>query len=268
MNIILDAAKKVLPRPIKEVIKKGIYRLKNRPFKPYLVKKNIEGVVFDFWIGDRDGRDWYDLESKDPDWIEMRFVKDNLIRPGDVVLECGGHHGCTAILLSNWVGPEGKVVSFEALPGNCDIIERNIQQNGLQNVTLERKAVGAERGKITIHNTSNSFATPSGEGIEVDLTYLDEYEHLNPTVLKIDVEGFEKKVLQGAKNILATRPKLAIEIHPGQLSRYGDSVQEFLDLLDLANYKMWIQWEDDQAPEKYEMGTPIALRAHLFCIPI
>ena len=154
----------------------------------------------------------------------MRFIMDHLIGQGDVVLECGGHHGCTAIVLSNWVGGDGKVVTFEPLPANYGIIDKNIQQNGLQNVILERKVVGAERGKITIKNASNSSVTLSGEGVEVELTCLDEFEHLNPAFIKIDVEGFEMQVLQGAKKILSTRPKLAIEIHSERLSRYGASV--------------------------------------------
>jgi len=268
MAVIFDTVKRALPIPIKEVLKPIYDRLRNRPFKPYLKKKNIEGVVFDFWIGDRDGRDWYDLQCTDPVWVEMRFIKDHLIGRGDVVLECGGHHGCTAIVLSNWVGAAGKVVTFEPSPANCDIIEKNIQQNGLRNVTLERKAVGAERGIITISDASNSSVTPSGKGRRVELICLDEYEHLNPTFLKIDVEGFEMQVLQGAKQILSTRPKLAIEIHTENLSKYGASVQDLFRLIDVENYKLWIQWEDGKEPEEYDMRTPIEKRVHLFGIPL
>jgi FkbM family methyltransferase len=241
---------------------------RDKPFKPYLKKKNIEGVVFDFWIGDSDGRDWYDLQCTDPVWVEMRFIKDHLIQQGDVVLECGGHHGCTAIVLSNWVGVGGKVVTFEPLTANCGIIERNIRQNGLTNVTLERKAVGAERGMISVSNASNSSVSLSGEGVEVELTCLDEYEYLSPTFLKIDVEGFEMQVLQGAKNILSRRPKLAVEIHTEQLSHYGASVRDLFRLIDIEKYKVWVQWEDGEPPKEYDLSTPIEKRVHLFGIPL
>jgi hypothetical protein len=95
----------------------------------------------------------------------------------------------------------------------------------------------------------------------------DEYAHMNPTVLKIDVEGFEKQVLQGARKILSTYPKLAMEIHTEQLSQYGATVQDIFGLIDVENYNVWIQWEDDQQPEEYDMRTPIEKRVHLFCIP-
>lgn len=253
---------------MKKVFKQIICHLTNRRFKPYLKRKNIEGVVFDFWISDIAGRNWYDLQCTDPVWDEMRFMKDHMIEYGDVILECGGHHGCTAIVLSNWVGDMGKVVTFEPLPNNCDIIQKNIQQNRLENVTLERKAVGAERGKITITNVSNSSVALSREGIEVEMTCLDEYEHLNPTFLKIDVEGFELQVLQGAKRILSKRPKLAIEIHTEQLFHFGSSIEDLFRLIGVEDYNLWIQWQDGKYPEEYKKTTPILKRVHVFFIPI
>jgi len=252
---------------VKEVLKWVRDNYRNRWFKPYLKKKNVEGVTFDFWIADRDGREWYDLLCTDPDWIEMRFIKDHLIEPGDVILECGGHHGCTAIVLSNWVGYAGKVVTFEPLQKNCDIIEKNIEQNMLKNVTLVRKAVGAERGKIKINDMSNSSVAVSGKGIEVEMTCLDEYKKLDPTFIKIDVEGFELQVLRGARSILAKRPKIAIEIHPENLSQYGASVEDLFREIDINHYKLWIQWEDGKIPEEYDMKTPIHSRVHIFGIP-
>lgn len=247
--------------------KKAISVLRNRKFKPYLKKKNIEGVVFDFWIGDPDGRDWYDIHSTDPVWLEMRFIKDHMIKKGDVVFECGAHHGCTAILLSNWVGPDGKVVAFEALPANCDIIERNVNQNGLKNVILERTAVGAEKGMIKIDSVSNSAVSLSGKGVEVGLTRLDEFEHLHPTFLKIDVEGFELQVLQGARKILSTHPKFAIEIHTEMLAKYGASVEDLFRLIGVENYRLWVQWEEGKEPEDYDGKTPVTKRVHLFGNP-
>ena len=252
---------------MKEVLKRVRYIHRNRRFKPYLKQKNVEGVAFDFWIGDRDGRDWYDIHCTDPEWTEMRFIRDHMICEGDVILECGGHHGCTAIVLSTWVGDGGKVITFEPLPKNCDIIQRNIDQNSLKNVTLKRKAVGAESGKITINDVSNSSVAMSGKGVEVEMTCLDEYENLSPTFIKIDVEGFGEQVLRGAMRILKKRPKLAIEIHTEALYQYDSSVEELFRLIGIEDYELWIQWEDGKQPEKYDIRKPIKKRVHLFGIP-
>lgn len=266
---ILEAMKRVLPNPLKEVLRRALEPYRERLFfKPYIIKKDMEGVVFDFLIGNRTGRDWYDRVCiNNPIWLEMRFIRDHLIEQGDVILECGGHHGCSAILLSNWVGVNGKIVTFEPFQENSDILEKNISLNGLKNVSLQRYAVGAEPGQITIE-ASMSAVNPEGKGIQVEVLSLDEYEHLNPTFIKIDVEGFEIQVLEGAKKILTKRPKLEIEVHADLLSRYGGSVQDLFKLIKIENYKVWIQWKDDQQPEEYDMRTPIEKRVHLFCIPI
>jgi FkbM family methyltransferase len=270
MDSILEIAKRGLPEPIRTFLNRILYPVRrgSRLFKPYLIKKDMEEVIFDFWIGDRTGRDWYDRPCiNNPIWLEMRFIRDHLIEQGDIILECGGHHGCSAILLSKWVGVGGKVVTFEALPSNCDIIEKNIQLNGLKNVVLKREAVGANPGIMTFDEASSAINL-LGRGIDVKVVCLDEYEHLNPTFIKIDVEGFEVQVLQGAKNILSKCPKLEIEVHAELLSQYGATVDDLLRLIDVKNYKMWVQWKDDQQPEEYDMRIPIEKRVHLFCIPL
>ncbi len=97
---------------------------------------------------------------------------------------------------------------------------------------------------------------------------MDDYRYLNPTFLKIDVEGFELQVLQGAKAILSTRPKLEIEVHAELLHQYGASVDDLFRLIDMKSYKAWVQWKDDQEPQELEAGTPITSRVHLFLIPL
>lgn len=277
MTSIVNRLKQLIPRSLKQAFKDNVTRLRKISltdyfrdifFKPYIKKKDVEGVSFDFWIGDPDGRDWYDLQAGDPVWAEMRFIKDQMVKSGDIILEAGGHHGCTAIILSNWVGEKGKVVTFEPLPGNGDIIEKNINLNSLTNVTLERKAVGSENGSVYINTLSNSSVIKSEKGIKVELTCLDDYIHLNPTFLKIDVEGFEIQVLQGSKKILATYPKLAIEIHTEDLPQFGGSIQDLFQLIEIQKYRWWIQWQDGQLPVEYDMKTPIEKRVHLFGIPI
>ena len=88
-------------------------------------------------------------------------------------------------------------IDAEAMvPRNADIIQKNIEINSLQNVVLERKAVGSKDGKIVMTDESNAqVLNRKGGGLEVNITYLDKYVHLNPAFLKIDVEGFEIEVL-------------------------------------------------------------------------
>src|SRR6185503_4526303 len=113
-----------------------------------------------------------------PIWREMRFMRDQVIEKGDVIFECGGHHGCSAILLSKWVGPEGKVVTFEPLPSNFEILEKNVRLNRLANVDARMEASGSRAGSITFDAASSGISS-NGKGTAVKVSRLDDYAHLN-----------------------------------------------------------------------------------------
>jgi FkbM family methyltransferase len=263
--------KSITPEPIKAMwrnIRKVWHICQRKTFKPYTItKENVEGITFKFWVGDRFARKVYD-EDRSPSWPEMTFLRDNLIQPDDVVFECGAHHGFTTILISKWVGEEGRVIAFEPVPHNTEIIQKNIELNHLNNVLLVKKAVGSTKGKVYLSGHSSSSIVKGG-GIETDITYVDEYAHFKPTLLKIDVEGYEVEVLKGAKNILATRPKLSIEIHsPASLAAYNSSVEDIFRYIEITKYKkLWVQWDDREKPEEYDIKKPIKDRVHLFALP-
>ncbi|MFA6086223.1 FkbM family methyltransferase [Mucilaginibacter sp.] len=257
---------------IKESLKKIVFRYKNRNFVPYVVERTLLKTDFKFYVANLDGKTWYvDSSSSAGEWLwpEMEFVKNAICKPGDIVLECGGHHGLTAVVISKWIGNEGHLYTFEPNPDNVAIIKKNIEINGVKNATIIPNAVGAEDGTIMIsHSSSNSYILKGKEhnGIEVAVVKADDYLHLKPTVIKIDVEGFETDVLKGATELLKTMPKLAIELHPDMMSRYGSSVEELLSLLS-TDYNLWVQWEILKPPVPYDRKDPIPDRAHLFAIP-
>jgi FkbM family methyltransferase len=225
---------------------------------------NAEGLGFNFLIGDPVARSWYEGI-----WFshEIRFIRDQIIKPGDVVFDCGAHHGCTTILFSKWVGSEGRVVAFEPFPSNAAILARNIELNQLTNVALEQKVLGAQRGRASISAESDAHVISQARvGIELPMVPLDDYVDQRPTFLKIDVEGFEVDVVRGAQEVLRLLPKLAIEIHGDALSRYGTSADELKSLLHLEWYNVWIQWNFENEPQPYR-NERINGQVHLFAIP-
>ena len=258
--------------------------IRSKPFQPYQIKKVVEGVAVDFIIADLEAQDWYDSPASkniDSNYLEMRFLKERILSPGDNVFECGTHHGMTAILLSNWVGDEGKIVSFEIFPQNAKIARKNLNLNHINNVIIEQKGLGESVGKTRIFCKSNSSVKPEKSlswgfvrnaiyGMEeVDIIPLDSYAKqvgYNPTLLKIDVEGYESEVLKGARDILQTTPKIALEIHTEILPRYNTSVKEIFDLLDISRYQCWVQWDDLEMPIEYDFQKEITNRVHLFAI--
>lgn len=273
-----------ISQKISKDFKKIINVILAKQFQPYQIRKEVEGISFDFIIADLEAQDWYDVPAtKNIDSnLEMRFLKEKIISPGDTVFECGTHHGMTAILLSKWIGDEGKIVSFEIFPQNVEIARKNINLNQIDNVIIEQKGLGNYFGKTSIFRKSNSSIKPENQlslgfvrnaiyGMEeVNIIPLDSYAQqvgYNPTFLKIDVEGYESEVLKGATNILQTAPKLAIEIHTEILARYNTSVKEIFDLIDINRYQCWIQWNDSEMPIEYDCQKEIINRVHLFAIP-
>ena len=156
-------------------------------FKPYTISREVLGEKIDFFVGNPTGKSWYDGGdtwydgSTTPD-EEMKFVRNELVHPGAVVIECGAHHGFTTILLSRWVGDDGKVIAVEPIPDNAAIIRKNVKLNGLSNVTLVEKATGANDGYVSMKRSlskrSNGAVSPTSRSnnrvecitVELDIT--------------------------------------------------------------------------------------------------
>jgi FkbM family methyltransferase len=151
------------------------------------------------------------------------------------------------------VGPGGSVHAFEPSPRDRDRLLANIAGNGLTNVVVHPEALGNRAGKAILqvsgaerpgHNTMGWFAysdTPHAYSIEVGVTTLDEIAKTHGLeridLVKIDVEGSETAVLQGAQEALRRfRPVLVAEAQDASLRKQGSSVSELLELLRALDY--------------------------------
>jgi FkbM family methyltransferase len=239
-------------------------------YRPRVVSLEVDDERFRFFLGDPIGQRYYANFSSNQEWT---FVRDRMIRPGMTAFDIGAHHGMTTILLSRRVGSAGHVVAFEALPSNAEIVRRNLDLNELSNTRLRVAAVGAQSGTVMMRNRSNSAILQNGStrGIEVPVTTLDDYvadTGIVPNFLKIDVEGFEIAVLEGAAGILAHRPALMIEVHSEIVERYGHKPNDIWRLIPQDGYEVWIQEGDRDAPVPYIRDSPLRRRCHIFCLPL
>lgn len=263
-RILRNLRRRLIPERLDQRLRRWRFSMQNAGHTPYAADFTAFGKPHKFWVGDRVGEAWFRAGW---DWVEVGYIHDNVIRPGDVVLECGAHHGEMTLLFGDWVGPEGKVVAFDPVELNCSIIAENARINGLSNVRVEHAAVGAAPGSTVITDESNArVAGANGVGRTVAVTTVDTYAHLNPTVLKIDVEGFEGEVLRGAEAVLRTRPRIAMELHPNVLPRFGSSAKEVLDTLSGYGYTIQYRLKGDPEVRPYD-GVPIKDEAHLFAFP-
>ncbi|CAN5606996.1 hypothetical protein BH23BAC4_BH23BAC4_17900 [soil metagenome] len=261
---IRSLRRKLVPPSIDQRIRAFHFWLQKRRFRPRVETFSRYGDTWRFYIGDPVGDAWF---RGGWDWPEIDFLRNHVVTEGDVVLECGGHHGEMSSFFARWVGPSGKVIVFDPSPQNCRIIEENFRQNGAHNGHVHEAAVGARDGSLDMTLESNArIAEHAAATRRVQVTHLDAWIEHSPTFLKIDVEGFETEVLKGARAVLETRPKLAIELHPNVLPRFGSSTAEVVNLLSPYNYNLYFRLKGETQVLPYT-GSPILAEGHLFALP-
>lgn len=185
---------------------------------------------------------------------ELEFVR-RTVRSGQHVLDLGAHIGFFSVELAALVGPAGSVRAYEPMGENAELLARSIEENGFgDRLHLVRAAVGAADGLLELAfatetlNSGGAFLVQSGaapQGLatrRVPVVPLD-FEPLQRPVafVKMDVEGAEPLVLQGARRMLAEdRPVLLSELHPEQLQRVsGRSVEQFLAEAAALGYRTY-----------------------------
>jgi len=114
------------------------------------------------------------------------------------------------------------VHAFEPSEAFAHCFERNVRA---KNVVLHRAALGAEEGSVALETVAgNSGAThvrPGAAG-DVRMRRLDDYGFENLDLLKVDVEGYERRVLTGARDTLVRCKPVVIVEQKDFASRYGD----------------------------------------------
>jgi FkbM family methyltransferase len=201
-----------------------------------------------------------------------------VLRTGSIFFDVGANIGLYCISASRHVGADGQVVGFEAHPTIYRYLETNVARNGIENIAVENLAVGAENGRIRIAFSARNpgethVAAGSEQGVSVPLVTLDDYcagngiERID--YLKIDVEGYETHVINGAAAIIAASESILIqtEYEPRHLQRYGSST-ELVNLLRNWGFRPHtIAWDGAAWPldsfDKYRGGEIVWSRVDL-----
>lgn len=170
------------------------------------------------------------------------------LRPDDVLYDVGANEGIYTCLGGNIV-TDGRVVSVEPDPGNVERLRQNVELNGLNNVSIDRKAISDHLGEGTIVVDSTRTAltgfsrgTADGATVDVELTTLDQLIDEQglpaPDVLKLDVEGAELAALRAAGPVLddPSCRHVYCEVHGRRIANRGDDPAEVKRLLRAAGF--------------------------------
>lgn len=167
---------------------------------------------------------------------DMALVLHTL-RPGDWFVDVGANIGSYTVLAGGVCG--ASVLALEPVPASFECLLDNIRINRIESlVTAQKLAIGAHPGIIRFTDSLDTVnhvitANDAENGIDVPLETLDGLlQGLSPSVIKIDVEGYETEVIHGAMNTLADGKLLAVLVElNGSGARYGfdeDALHEAL----------------------------------------
>jgi FkbM family methyltransferase len=146
-------------------------------------------------------------------------------RSGTCVIDVGANVGIFTVSLGSALRTKGTVWACEPLPSNVERLQENLRLNDLNNVDVHPLALGNRKGEVTFHLSDDpafhsivavAQRRDSGRTVTVKMDRLDNIWHEAgcPAVslIKIDVEGAELQVLEGAQELIATnRPELMLE---------------------------------------------------------
>jgi FkbM family methyltransferase len=133
---------------------------------------------------------------------------------GQTVIDVGANYGDSSIWWAKTFGC--KVVAFEPLVNVFNVLVENIKLNNAD-VVAHNLALG-NGDDIIGRSDGNMFS--SGGDVKIRSAKLDSYSFESVDLLKIDVEGFEMDVLEGAENTIRRfKPRIIIETHSKDLRK-------------------------------------------------
>ncbi len=216
----------LLPRFIKVLIKLGIIS----SFPAYVaIAPDGTKILYEINSGIR--------SSLSDIYLNREYFKHPLYIPreGDVIVDCGAFVGLYSILVSKICKNNCRIIAIEPAPTTFKLLQENIKLNNVKNIKAFNVALANHEGRMEFlvpkvstavsgastfyQNHLNALNVRDYFKITVNVTTLDnlinneKLDHVD--ILKVDVEGAEILVLEGAKNLLRNKKisKLIIEIH-------------------------------------------------------
>jgi FkbM family methyltransferase len=170
-----------------------------------------------------------------------------MVRPGDVCIDIGAQKGFITLQLAATVGPEGQVMAFEPDPRAMEALSSNVRRNGFEQVKLFAAALGDRDGACefvlsrqlgwssrfpneTAKAAAASTTSVCARRLDNVLAEMGVSPETHPlSFMKIDAEGSEPLILQGARETIRRfRPTIHIEVNRASLRAGGfctDSIE-------------------------------------------
>lgn len=181
-------------------------------------------------------------------------VLRSVLRPGDNFVDVGANMGFHTLHAARIVGPRGRVLAFEPNPDAAIRLAVHVRENGLAAVVgIRRLALGASAGEATLRvpvgedglaTLADSLAGTMTTVRVVVRRLDDEWPADAPLrLIKVDVEGAELPVLEGAADTLRRwRPDVICEANPESAARFGYAARMIVDYMsaNIRSYRVHV----------------------------
>ncbi len=191
--------------------------------------------------------------------VTTRWIKDTL-KPGMTAVDVGANIGWFTLQMARAVSPQGQVWAFEPCQDFFWRMINHVALNRLNNVYSFNVALSDKSGPVRLVKNlppyeSSATVTSDPSGVPVAAHLLDEFPLTRCDLIKIDVDGHEYQVIQGARKTIETfRPAMVIEIN-------GETGPLCLDFLCELKYLMRPEevtpWREvNEVLQKIKLGRP------------
>ena len=213
--------------------KKKFEKLPVQSFRKYIIKfyefymnlnrnklkiAKIDGITYQLDLNEICDRNIYFLSYQD------KYVHDSIIKlckNGMVALDIGANIGAYTFKMAQLVSEKGQVIAFEPTSWAFSKLKKNVELNNFNNIILNRIALSNESKTEKRHFRSSWLVKGGQNPISktddiIQFIMLDDYLLKNSIskvdFIKLDVDGFEFQVLQGAaKTLKECKPIIILE---------------------------------------------------------
>ena len=166
---------------------------------------------------------------------DIKALEDH-VKPGDLIIDVGANAGTFSLVAASLTGETGNVLSFEPSPKFANIIKKNVAINSMENlIEVHQVALGAKEGTVYLNESvaddTTNYVSTTGTAVPAATldSFTDNYEFID--ILKIDAEGSELEILNGAIKTLSKTKVLIFELCHKTLVRNGADTQSVYDIL-------------------------------------
>jgi len=206
--------------------------------------KTISSRIGKFKISFQNQLEFHTLKREIFGQESYYFESDTL---GPKILDVGAHIGLSCLYFKK-LYPQAQVTCLEPIPSSFKLLETNVFENNLSDVTCLQKAFANTSQFITLYidpEKNGWYSTTSikqgawdhkqnTQPIQVPAITLNQLITQPIDLLKLDIEGAEQMILEHNQSVLPLVKQLLIEFHP----MANQSLSSLTDLLEKSNYKL------------------------------